>query len=77
MAPPKKDPRDARSSMFPKIRIEPWRLTNYRAAHAWLKQKTGSKVAFAEWVRETLDDEAEAIFEMHGEPPASFFKQRR
>lgn len=73
----KKRPQDSKSVFFPKMRMEPWRLLNYRSAHKILCQQTGRAVPFAEWVRECLDDEAEAIFEQYGEPGPELLKMNR
>ena len=74
----KKDPCDTKSTNFPKIRVEPWRLLEWRAAWQWMRaQNPDCKVSYSEWVRETLDDEAQGIWEHYGDAPAEYFKARR
>lgn len=68
---------EPKNVMFPKVRLEAWRLAQYRAAHVWVTRKTGSKLNFSEWIRQTIDDEVEAVFEQHGVPPKDILKLPR
>ena len=60
--------KNTKTAVMPAIRIERWRVAQYKVAYKRWKAKTGSPATFSEWIRMTLDDECEAIFEAYGEP---------
>jgi hypothetical protein len=59
-----------KSLALPKIRVEGWRLRQWQTAARMLSDKSGSsrRLSFSEFIRRALDDAAEQVFEVLGEP---------